>query len=182
MPQNAFFLRTRGLLVSQKTTQRHFFSTLHPLSTVNFATAAVLAFVLLRNSRYNFHFYIHREATPTQKSARKCTATSRDFLLERLQSAFTLGNQLRWIAQYGLNLQLDNGGGSSHPCPPLDCIKRWQSDRTCHHPHSLQCDCYTKWKVEWEAQSGMCQWSTSTFENSCGSTALDMPEWRETTV
>ena len=30
-----------------------------------------------------------------------------------------------------------------------------------------------KWKVEWETQ-------TSTFENSCGRTALDMPERRET--
>ena len=46
-----------------------FFSTFHPLSTVIFATAAVLAFVLLRNSRFIFHCYIQREATPTQKSA-----------------------------------------------------------------------------------------------------------------
>ena len=101
MPQNAFFLRTRDLLVSQKTMQRHLFSTLHPFSTVNFATAAVLAFVLLRDSRFNFHCYTQREATPTQKSARKCAATSHDFLRERLQSAFTLANQLRRIAQYG---------------------------------------------------------------------------------
>ena len=36
-------------------------------------------------------------------------------------------------------------------------------------------------KVEWEVQTGMCGWSTSTFENSCGCTALDMPEWRQTT-
>ena len=89
-----FFLRTRDLLVSQKTLQRHFFFTLHPLSTVIFATATVLAFVLLRDSRFNFHCYTQREATPTQKSARKCAATSRDFLCERLQSEFTLANQL----------------------------------------------------------------------------------------
>ena len=95
MPQNAFFLGTHDLLVSQKMTQRHFFSTLHPLSTVIFATATVLAFVLLRNSRFNLHCYTQREATPTQKLARKCAATSRDFLHERLQSAFTLSNQLR---------------------------------------------------------------------------------------
>ena len=56
MPQNAFFLRTRDLLVSQKTTQIHIFPTLHPLSTVIFATATVLACTLrLRNSRFNFH-------------------------------------------------------------------------------------------------------------------------------
>ena len=78
MPQNAFFLRTHDLLVSQKTTQKHFFSTLHPLSTVLFATATVLAFVLLHDSRFNFHRYTQREATPTQKSARKwCCDLSR---------------------------------------------------------------------------------------------------------
>jgi len=95
MPQNAFFLLNRDLLVSQKTTQRHFFFTLHPLSTVISATATVLAFVLLRDSRFSFHGYTQREATPTQKSARKCAAISRDFLRERLQSAFSLANQLR---------------------------------------------------------------------------------------
>ena len=31
-------------------------------------------------------------------------------------------------------------------------------------------------KVEWEAQSKICEWSTSTFENSCDFIALDMPE------
>ena len=41
--------------------QRHFFSTLHPLSTVIFATATVVAFVLLRDSRFNFHCYTQRE-------------------------------------------------------------------------------------------------------------------------
>ena len=45
----------------------------------------------------------------------------------------------------------------------------------------IQWACYKKWKVKWEAQTRMCQWSTSTFKNSCGCTALDMPEWRETT-
>ena len=86
MPQNAFFLRTHDLLVSQKMTQRHFISTLYPLSMVIFATATVLAFVLLRDSRFNFHCYTQREATSTQKSARKCTATSRDFFCERLHT------------------------------------------------------------------------------------------------
>ena len=66
---------------------------------VIFATATVLAFVLLRNSRFSFHCYTQREVTPTQKSARQCAANSRDFLHKRLQSAFTLANQLRWIAQ-----------------------------------------------------------------------------------
>ena len=52
-------------------TQRHFFSTLHRLFLVIFATATVVAFVLLRNSRFNFHCYTQCEATPAQKSARK---------------------------------------------------------------------------------------------------------------
>ena len=34
-----------------------------------------------------------------------------------------------------LNLQLNNGGGSSHPSPLLVRLKRWQSDHTCHPPH-----------------------------------------------
>ena len=38
-------------------------------------------------------------------------------------------------SQHGLNLQLDNGGGSSYPCPSLDCLKRWQWDHTCQYPH-----------------------------------------------
>ena len=63
---------TRDLLFSPKTTQKHFFfSTLHPLSPVTFATATVVAFVLLRNSRFNFRCYTQREATATQKLARK---------------------------------------------------------------------------------------------------------------
>ena len=93
MPQNAFLFYELAIFWSDKDT--FFFFTLHPLSTVIFATAIVLAFVLLRDSRFNFHCYTQREATPTQKSARKCAATSRDFLRERLQSAFTLANQLR---------------------------------------------------------------------------------------
>ena len=58
-------------LVSQKIMQRHFFSTLHPLSPVIFTTATVLAFVLLRNPRFNFHCYTQHEATPIEKSVWK---------------------------------------------------------------------------------------------------------------
>ena len=56
---------------AQKMMQRNFFSTLHPLSLVIFATATVVAFVLLHNSRFNFHCYTQHEAMPTQKLARK---------------------------------------------------------------------------------------------------------------
>ena len=77
---------------------------------------------------------------------------------------------------YGLNLQLDNGGGSSHLCTLLDCLKRWQSDHTCNHPHRLN-----ELATESEKWNGkpMRQLLASTFENSCGCSALDMLEWRE---
>ena len=45
-PKTHFFLRTRDLLVSQKTAQRHFISTLYPLSTVIFATDELMLNVL----------------------------------------------------------------------------------------------------------------------------------------
>ena len=48
-----------------------FFPTIHPLPLVIFATATVVAFVLLHNSRFNFHCYTQREAMPTQKLAWK---------------------------------------------------------------------------------------------------------------
>ena len=89
-PKRIFFYELAIFWSAKKRRKDTFFFTLHPLSTVIFATATVLAFVLLRDSRFNFHCYTQREATPTQKSARKCAATSRDFLRERLQSTFTL--------------------------------------------------------------------------------------------
>ena len=72
----------------------------HPPSPFHGNFCNCLAFVLLRNSSFNFHCYTQHEVTPTQKLARKCAATSHDFFAERLQSAFTLANQLHWIAQY----------------------------------------------------------------------------------
>ena len=35
--------------------------------------------------------------------------------------------------------------------------------------------------MDWEAQTCMCQWTTSTVKNSLGCTALDMLGWREMT-
>jgi len=51
----------------------------------------------------------------------------------------------RQCSLYGLNRQLDNGGGSSHPYPLLDCLKGWQSDHTCHHPHRFNELAKIKW-------------------------------------
>ena len=99
-PKTHFFYELAIFWSAKKRRKDTFFPTLHPFSTVIYTTATVWAFVLLRDSRFNFHCYTQREATPTQKSAWMCAATSRDFLREMLQSAFTLANQLRRIAQY----------------------------------------------------------------------------------
>ena len=63
-----FFTNSRSSGQPENDTKTLFF---HPLSPVIFATATVVEFVLLRNSRFNFHCYTQSEATPTQKSARK---------------------------------------------------------------------------------------------------------------
>ena len=47
------------------------FSILHHLFLVILANTTALAFVLLRNSRYNFHCYAQREPTSTQTSTQK---------------------------------------------------------------------------------------------------------------
>ena len=73
MPQNAsMWSRSSGQPKNdEKTLFFSFLFTLHPLSPVIFATATVVAFVLFRNSRFSFHCYIQREATPPRRSARK---------------------------------------------------------------------------------------------------------------
>ena len=77
MPRNAFF---HELVIFRSTKKWRkdtflfcfsFFFALHPHSPVIFAAATLVAFVLLGNSGLNFYCYTQREATPTQKSARK---------------------------------------------------------------------------------------------------------------
>ena len=91
MPQNAFFPRTRDLLVSQKTTQRHF-------PPVIFSSATVLAFVLLRSSRFNFHCYTQREATPTHKLAQKWLPNLSRLLAREITKGINSCNH--WTTQY----------------------------------------------------------------------------------
>ena len=73
-----FFPRSRDLL--QRLT---LFSILHHLYPVIFAKAAVVAFVQLRNCRFNFHCYTQREPAPTQKSARMSGSCDLSRLLVR---------------------------------------------------------------------------------------------------
>ena len=70
-PKRFFFLFSTNSSCQPKNDAKTPFPTLHPLSPVIFATATVVAFVLLRSSRFDFHCYTQREATPTNKSARK---------------------------------------------------------------------------------------------------------------
>ena len=65
------------------------------------------------------------------------------------------------------------------------CKSLWTAIPDCNSADSLIYNvswaCYKKWKMKCEAQTGMCRWLTSTFENSSECTALDMPQWREMT-
>ena len=97
MHQNAYFSGTHDLLVSQKVMQRHFFSTLHPLSPVIFATATVVAFVLLRNSTSIVIHSMKQRLLRNQSGSD--TVTSCDILRKRLQRALICANQLHWTAQ-----------------------------------------------------------------------------------
>ena len=114
-----------------------------PFPPVIFATATVVAFVLLCNSRFNFHCYTQHEATPIQKSARKwrCNlSTSHNFLCERLQRAFTRANQIHWTAQYRCSFWHFSPysciiGGSCHKYN-FYCDKRLsQQTRFCHNKY-----------------------------------------------
>ena len=87
-------LRSSG---QPKNNTKALFSTLHPLSQVIFATASVVAFVLLHSSRFNFHCYTQLEATPTQKSARKWCFD----LLQLLAQKITKG--IHWCKPASLN-------------------------------------------------------------------------------
>ena len=68
-PPKHIFSTNSGSSGHPKNDAKTLFSILHPL--VIFATATVVAFVLLHNSRFNFHCYTQCEAMLTQKSAWK---------------------------------------------------------------------------------------------------------------
>ena len=99
MPQNAFFsTNSRSSGQPKKHAKTLFFPPSIPFHG-NFCNCNSIGICTASRFWFSFHCYTQRETTPTQKSARKCAATFRDFLRERLQSAFTLANQLRRIAQ-----------------------------------------------------------------------------------
>ena len=166
MPQNAFFLRTRDLLVSPKMTRRHFLSTLHPLFPVIFAIATVVAFVVLLivlfgSSRFNFHCYTQREATPTQKSARKwhcdlsqllaqkitkgihlCKPTSLNYPIVKLRVGVYIYIYIYWnhIAYFQFDRMKHWTFLSQTSCTVLcfRCSQTWWSRaRTCQWSHTL---------------------------------------------
>ena len=70
MPKKTIFLHTIAIWSAKKQC-RHFVSILHHPSPVFLANTTAIAFVLLCNSRFNFHCYTQHEATPTQKLARQ---------------------------------------------------------------------------------------------------------------
>ena len=81
-------------------------------------------------------------------------------------------------SHFGLNLQLENGGGSRHPCLPLDC-SRGYSPIT--HANILRVNEFATNSEKWNGNGmHMCQRSTPTLE-LLRVYGLDMPEWREMT-
>ena len=86
-------MKSRSSGQPKKRRKDTFFPTLYPLFPVIFATATVVTFVLLSNSRFNFHCYTQLEATPTQKSAWKrplATSCAKDYEGHSLvQTSFT---------------------------------------------------------------------------------------------
>ena len=115
MPPNAFFSpHELAIFWSAKKRRKDIFSHLVP---VIFATATVVAFVLLCNSRFNFHCYTQREATPTQKPARKwrCDLSRRLARKITVQRAFTRANQRHRTAERRRRGRWCCPGGSSRP-------------------------------------------------------------------
>ena len=68
---NVFFPRTRDLLVSRKTMQRHFSPHSSSPFPCNFCKRNSNGIFNDSQSWFSFHFYTQRELKPTEKSARK---------------------------------------------------------------------------------------------------------------
>ena len=103
MPQNAFLILTNSRSFGQPKNDANtlFFPTLHPLSLVIFATATVLAFVLLHKSRFLLQLlYIAWSSAYSEIGPEVTLRHLATSLRERLQRAFTRANELHWTAQY----------------------------------------------------------------------------------
>ena len=172
------FFYELAIFCSAKKWRRHFFSTLHPLSTVNFVTATVLALVLLHDSRFNFNCYTAWSNVYSEIGLEVCCDLLRLLarkITKRIHSSKPASvNRPIWSQppawQWRWKQSLMSGLSQEVTVRP-------------HMPSCLQIQwaCYKKQRVEWEAKSGLCQWQTSTFKNFCGCTAMDMPEWRDMT-
>ena len=131
MPQNAFFFfyELEIFWPAKKRRKDTFFPTLHPLFPVIFATASVVAFVLLCNSRFNFHCYTQRETMPAQKSAWKWH--------------YDFSRLLAWKITKGI-----------HSCKPasLNHPVGWTEQALCHQAGSLQ------WHTSDDYYGCVCVW------------------------
>ena len=133
-----------------------------------------------------------------QQTARQCTLMA--LSLKPSQGGASLSRKVRPPSMK--TVQLDNGGGSSHPwrwkqspmeveavthrggsshpCPPLDCFKKWKSDHTCHH-HRRFNDIATK-REKWNGKPRLeCVSGQHPPSKTPVDIALDIPEWREMT-
>ena len=94
-------------------------------------------------------FTVKRGATTVREDSAVYTVSTSSLTMER--EAVT--HALRWIASSG-------GNQTTQAIILTDSMSLLQKVK----------------KMEWGAQTRICQWSTSAFGKSCGCTALDMPE------
>ena len=120
MSQKCIFFHEFTILWSAKKWCRHFFPTLHPHSPVILATATVLAFVLLRLSRFSLCCYTQHEAMPTQKSARQwcCNLSQTSFTNTEPPNRNSTKNMFtaRFLSIDGLGLVCSNSKPLSESC------------------------------------------------------------------
>ena len=120
-PLSLSLSQIRDLLVSQKIDSKtlfFFFSTLRPLFPVVSATATVVAFVLLRNSRFNFLCYTQRGPEVTLRPlATSCAKNYKGYSL--------VANQLHRTSQQGHPLttsSLAGAGARSRHAGRMFCV------------------------------------------------------------
>ena len=120
MPQTHFFHKL-VIFWSAEKWRKDSFSTLHPLFPVIFASATVVAFALLHNSRFSFHCYTQREATPTQKMAQKWCCDLSWLLPQILGGGGRVRYLAHWLYSTILCFQADPLSSSSMQLWMCDC-------------------------------------------------------------
>ena len=153
MPQNAFFPQIRDLLDSQKLTQRQFFPPSIPFPQQFLQLQQwwhLYCFAILGLTSIVIHSVKQRLLRNRPGSD---AATSRDFLRERLQRAFTCANQLHWTVKQ---------------------TNEWPTDQwETYRPSSGELQKHTKTLIWHENWGWACnEWPTAPQDTDCFDTVL----------